>query len=220
MSTSDYQIWQEIEDRFKFFLLLAVLCSCGYLTWGKLAYILFALIFGGLAAADARFYEVAQEKQNEIDGSGELKLIRLLNEHDEAYAKIQEFLQENPDFATKLTNLDNVQQTIHQTHTEVSTQYQHHKQQRENRENLLLEHRRKRGLNYGVPPNSDNSCPVGYPIRATENFKGKRYENEPSRGAYYQKGEPDYDSQATWCFESVEQAEKDNFRRSRKPGRR
>lgn len=201
-------------------MLLAVLCSCGYLAWGKFIYIFLALIFGGLAAADARLYEVVREKQNEIDGSGELKLIRLLNEHAEAYAKIQEFLQENPDFATKLTNLGNVQQAIHQTHTEASTQYQHHKQQRENRENLLLEQRKKRRLNYGAPPNSDNTCPVGYPIRATENLTGRRYKNDPSRGIYHQEGEPDYDSQATWCFESVEHAEKDNFRRSRKLGKR
>ena len=220
MSTSGYQVWKEIEDRFKFLLLLAVLCSCGYLAWGKFIYIFLALIFGGLAAADARLYEVVQEKQNEIDGSGELKLIKLINEHTEAYAKIEKFLQKNPDFATNLANLSNIQQTINQTHFGALTQYRYQKDQRENRENLLLEHRRNKQLNYGSPPNSDNTCPSGYPIRATENLRSKRYKNESSRGIYYQKGEPEYESQASWCFESSEHAEKDNFRKSRKPGRR
>lgn len=231
MSTSDYHLWEDIEERFKFFLLLAVLCGGGYLAWSQFIYIVLMLIFGGIAAAYVPLYEISQEKQEELDGLNESQLSELLAEHYKAYRKIEEFFQKNPEIAAKVTGLGDIQQVVSQTLSEAYSLYEYQKQQREAFERseierqqswevYVQERRRSKGLQHGAPPNSDNTCPVGYPIRATENLKGKKYRYERFRGIYYRPGDPDYNSTTTWCFESEQHAQADNFRESRRRGNR
>ena len=59
---SDYDFWKDIGERFKFFLMLAALCACGYLAWNTFFYIVLALLFGGVAFAMIPLYNYSQGK--------------------------------------------------------------------------------------------------------------------------------------------------------------
>lgn len=81
------------------------------------------------------------------------------------------------------------------------------KRQKESYWQNVLQERKKRGLNHGVPPVSLYSCPLEYPIRVTDNMK-----EAGARGIYYlpheRKGVEVY-----WCFANPEEAEAERFRR-------
>jgi uncharacterized membrane protein len=232
MKTSEYDLWKNVEERFKFFLMLVFLCGCGYLGWQQLIYIVFMLVFGGMAAATVPLYAISQEKLRELPSLNEVELERAMKAFREAEQIISDFSEQNPDISAKLDKITDVKRTVKRSQSESVTLRQQKKQVRENheeeerqrrkqREDWLQEKRSSKNLCYGAPPDPEtNKCPQGYPIRATENLTGKKYQGEQSRGIYYEPGDPDYTSTASWCFESIEKAIADGFRASRKRNRR
>ncbi|MBE9067291.1 hypothetical protein IQ260_11560 [Leptolyngbya cf. ectocarpi LEGE 11479] len=219
MSSED-KFWKDIEERFKFFLMLAVLCACGYLAWHKVIYIIFVLIFGGIAAAMIPLYKISQEKLEELEYLDEDELAEAIRVITKANQIITEYHFENPFLTSQLAQFSNSIQVECST---ARSLYQEKRQKRERNEffqqvererfeDQLNEQRQRKGVLYGAPPDPEtNQCPSGFPIRATENLPGNAY-----RGIYYSPGEADYESQASWCFDCAEHAEADGYRLSRK----
>ena len=228
MEPTEYKLWKDLEERFKFFLLLAALCGCGYLAWSQFLYIVFMLIFSGIAATSAPLYYVAKDKQKNLSNLDESELAKVLKALHDAQRLITNFSNENPGILSKLPYSESTEQLLNQNQQISLSLYQNRKQERERLERdrvqqhqawkeYVEQKRRARNLQHGAPPDSNtNSCPPGYPIRATENLTGSRYRDEKYRGIYYQPGDPDYNSTASWCFESVEHAKADGFRESRR----
>lgn len=219
---SEYKIWKDIEERFKFFLMLAALCACGYLAWNQLIYIIFALIFGGIAAAMIPLYDFSQERITDLGDLDESDLREAINQILEAKRIINTYCLNNQAYSLELCNLNQVLDT-ELSQSEISyvarqserKEQERLKQQRaELRADYVAQRRLEKGLKKGEPPyESSNQCPAGHCIRATENLP----KNDPYRGIYYQPGDPDYESCADWCFKSVEDAEEDGYRMSEKP---
>ncbi|MEO0349077.1 MAG: hypothetical protein AAF282_03390 [Cyanobacteria bacterium P01_A01_bin.15] len=221
--SSEYKIWKDIEERFKFCLMLAVLCACGYLVWHKLPYFILILIFGGIAAAMVPLYQISQEKLEELQYLDEGELTEAIHTIEKAKQIIMEYQFDNPFVASQLAQFDTYLQRENLTaQTFYREQYQERKRyeadqhaQYQKREAELIEERQRKGVSYGAPPHPiTNLCPADFPIRATENLR--REMGETRRGIYYFPDEADYNSKASWCFDCAEHAERDGYGRSRK----
>ena len=228
--SSDSQLWQELVERFKFFLMLAALCGCGYIAWNQFIYLVFMLVFGGISATMVPLYNIAQEKLEQLEDIDEVELKNAISILKEAEKIIIDYYPQNPKIENQIINLI---EKLYESRKEAGNNYNRAKSKREiiekekikqkNEWNKYVKHKRlQKGLNYGAPPNTDNNCcPRGYPIRATENLTGKNYRHERYRGIYYKPDDRQYNSiSASWCFESVENAEADRFRRRNKKKRR
>lgn len=219
--SSSSTIWQDIKERFEFFLILAALCGCGYLTWYQFIWIILMLIFGGVSAAMIPLYNIAQEKLNDTKyfNESELKTSKkilqeaenILYKYEKKRAKLasQNSIQAN-------NKLRKIQKTIIQNIEEAQQESEKKKRQREEREEYITNERRRRGFTCGVPPDDiSNECPPGYQIRVTQNLQ-----DDPHRGIYYRPGERDYKSKATWCFKNEKEAKENNFRCSKRSQRK
>ncbi|NEP18666.1 MAG: hypothetical protein F6J97_17475 [Leptolyngbya sp. SIO4C1] len=216
MST-DYKFWKDIQERFKFFLMLAALCACGYLAWNQLIYIIFVLIFGGIAAAMAPLYKVSKEKIDELYYLDENNLLKAIDTIDKAYSVIRGQDFDNLLVIDKIAHLTDTLKSGEKTAKSLFTRkrlereridkFKREKQQEY--EEWLVQKRREKGVKYGAPPDPSNRCPNNHPIRATENLRS----SEPWRGIYYFPDDPDYSSEAKWCFICKEHAERDGYRR-------
>jgi hypothetical protein len=219
---SEYKIWKDIEERFKFFLMLAALCACGYLAWHQFIYIIFALIFGGVAAAMIPLYDLSQERLGDLGNLDESDLREAINQILEAKIIISEYCLNDQasslefcDFNQSLgAELKQSEKAYIVRQNERKEQEELKQQRARLRANYVDQRRLEKGLKNGEPPyESSNQCPVDHRIRATENLpKGDSY-----KGIYYQPGDLDYKSCADWCFKSVEDAEEDGYRMSEKP---
>lgn len=219
--SSSSTIWQDIKERFEFFLILAALCGCGYLTWYQFIWIILMLIFGGVSAAMIPLYNIAQEKLNntkDLEESELKKAKKILQEAEKNLYKYEKIRAKLPSKnSVKANKLRRIQETIIQNIEEAKQEYEEKKHQREKREEYITDERRRRGFTCGVPPdNISNECPPGYPIRVTENLP----KDAPYRGIYYRPGDRDYQSKATWCFKNEEEAEENNFRCSMRSQRK
>ncbi len=204
--TDDLDTWKEVKRRFEFFLILAALCGCGWLVWYDLLFLILMLIFGGIATTEAKLYTISLEKIQELEEELErvpayqardyIKQLNTVANILNDYAEIGN----HPYIFDLLQDLENAKQ---------NSQKYVDKWVQELSE--LERKRREKGVRYGCPPDKDtNICPEGFPIRATENTK------DGYRGIYYEQDDKDYNSEAKWCFENVENAEKDNYRRSKR----
>lgn len=209
--SSNSKIWQEIKERFEFFLILAALCGCGYLTWYQLIWLIFMLIFGGVSAAMIPLYNIAQDKLKNTTKLDEFelnKLEKILQEAENILSKYEnsqsKSLSKNSDQAIRLRNLKS---TISHNIEEAKKEYKQKKRQREDREIYIEEQQKEKGFTCGVPPNENNECPPGYPIRVTENLP----KDDPRRGIYYTPEDQRYYKSVTWCFKNKKEAEENNF---------
>ncbi|MDB9314497.1 hypothetical protein PN462_15400 [Spirulina sp. CS-785/01] len=203
MSSNDLDFWRCIKQRFEFCLMLSALLGCGFLIWSDVLFIIFMLIFSGIAVAEAELYNISLQKIEELENvpSSQLgKSIQQLN-------TVKNILNGYPEFRNDLSELIN----------DIENAKRYNEEKIRGWWEWIIQCRAEKGVQFGCPPNkNDNFCPDGFPVRATENLKGKKYQNEPYRGIYYEPGDPDYKSEATWCFENIENAKKDRFRRSKK----
>ncbi len=182
----------------------------------------------GLAPSLNNLFEISREKLGQIDYLEESELRNATAAFIQAKDILAYYAQKHPDLINQYSELREIyqvanegQQRSQEIYEQRVRQRQIHEekqqQERQHREQWLESKRREKGVRYGAPPDPHtNRCPPGYPIRATENLTGKNYRREKSRGIYYQPGEAKYDSIASWCFESWQQAEADNFRPSKR----
>lgn len=216
----EYKIWKDVEERFKFFLMLAALCACGYLAWHQFIYIIFALIFGGIAAAMIPLYDFSQERLSHLSSLNESDLRKSINQILEAKKIIDEYWSEHEAF-----DLNGFKQSLDEElrkskrsyfirRQEQAEQEELQRQKDKKRADYVAQRRLEKGLKNGEPPyESNNQCPLDHPIRATENLSRR----DSYKGIYYRPGDLDYDSFADWCFRSVEDAREDGYRMSEKP---
>lgn len=222
---SEYDLWKDIDERFKFFLLLMALCACGWLVWHKFIYIVFLLIFGGIAAAMMPLYETSQERLSELNDLNESDLQESIIAIRKALSIIEQFRSQYPEIDAILSQSDvNLEDEIQSELLKTGQVYSEAKDHREEeeyrqqqiareREESLAKQRARKGVMYGVPPDEYNRCPSDYPIIVTENLPA----SDPRRGIYYSPSDPDYDSEATWCFKCINDAESDGYGPSQKP---
>lgn len=222
---SEYQIWKDIDERFKFFLLLMALCGCGWLAWHKFIYIVFLLIFGGVAAAMIPLYEISQERLSELSSLNEPELKESFIAIRKALGVIEKFRSEYPEIESIFSQSDiNLEDDLQNELGETGRVYSKVKRAREKKEyrqqqiarkkeEFLVKQRAKKGVKYGAPPNKyNNICPSDHPIRVTENLPA----SDSYRGIYYSPDDPDYDSKAEWCFKCINDAESDGYRPSQR----
>ncbi len=197
--SSDYSTWRKIEEQFQFILMLGLLSACGYLLWYSLVFLIFTSIFSGISAAMIPLYNLSQQKlrcTESIDSSevqsNDIKIL------EKAQKIISEYNQNYPDKTGKLSE---TLETINKNEKKSKNKYKQ-------RQQFIEKQRKKRNLKHGVPPKKNNECPKGYPIRVTQNLpKGDQY-----RGIYYKSGDPNYQSNAFWCFNNEREAKLNNFR--------
>lgn len=222
---SEYQVWKDIDERFKFFLLLMALCGCGWLAWHKFIYVVLLLIFGGIAAAMIPLYETSQERLSELSSLDESDLQESIITIRKALSVIEKFRSEYPEIESIFSQSDvELESNLENELVKTGRVYSEAKHEREKeeyrqkqiarkREESLVKQRAIKGVKHGSPPNRYKRCPPDYPIIVTENLPA----SDPWRGIYYSPGDPDYESGAEWCFKCIKDAETDGYRLSLKP---
>lgn len=210
-----------------------LLCTCGYITVQQLL-IFYLILFGGIslnAVAPAissipsewvglkpamiLFNKFADENIAAINFLEADELEEALQKYNQAAAIITKYFSKPPDlleqypeisefFCEANLEINHVQQVYNLKKKQIiqneATYFQYVQQERI-----------KRDLKYGVPPQDNFNCPPKYPIRSTTKL-GKK---ENARGIYYFADER-VGVEVDWCFSSPEEAEADNFRRSRR----
>ncbi len=203
---SDYDFWKDIGERFKFFLMLAALCACGYLAWNTFFYIVLALLFGGVAFAMIPLYNYSQGKLSSLRYLAEPELEDSISTAIRAKQILEKFYQEYPEIAS-LESSGSLFGSFNEELRTARAVYERVQQQRQDKESYYSDERRRNGLHYGAPL-ENGRCPTGYPITATRLPPGNT-----CKGIYHCEGDRGYGAERTyWCFKCVEHAERDGFR--------
>ncbi|MBP0014351.1 MAG: hypothetical protein J7545_09620 [Roseofilum sp. SBFL] len=214
--SSDKDFWRGIQDKFQFFLVLALLCSIGFLTWKQVIYLILMLVSGGTAAAMIPLYDFSRQKMEELEFLEEQDLKRQVDILQESKSVLREKCAEFQDIRVLLNEiLMEIQHLESQAQKQYESQVNERINKAKKREQEIQAARLKKGLTYGCPPDpGTKKCPVEYPICVTENLDKK--ERKKYKGIYYKPGDRDYDSQPVWCFRTVEEAKLEGYRRSKK----
>ncbi|WP_139276532.1 hypothetical protein [Spirulina major] len=197
--SQEVSVTQEIQDRLEFCLILAFLCGCGFLAWQQLFFLLLMLFFGGTSAALVGLDNITQDKFNELDSLQEEELaekIEILRQAQEILSKYKGSISENKKVANSIQNkIDN---GVYEASYKLKR-----------KQNV----RKSNNHSYGAPPDPlTNQCPVGYPIRVTENLS----KDDSYRGIYYCPGDRHYQATAAWCFKTENEALHEGYRRPKR----
>jgi hypothetical protein len=183
------------------------------------------------------FNRFTHENLEEMSSLEEDELGKAVQTYQEAADIISRYLSDSPDMLRKYPEiseafrevnigignaqrLHNVKRQRREEWEEEQRQQRLRDEERKRREEktywqYVQQEREKRGLSYGVPPVNNYSCPLIFPIRATD--KTKRL---GQRGIYYFQNER-IGVEVYWCFANPEEAEAERFFRPLKtPPRR
>ena len=140
---SDLGIWKDIEERFKFFLMLTALCACGYLAWHQFIYIVFMLIFGGIAASMTPLYNYSRSRLLDLQGLDESDLKAAIKQIVYAKKIIEKYCFDN-DLDPAI--LSDVNQALNVEKDQAERTYVERRQERVEQERIEGERIRQRGV--------------------------------------------------------------------------
>lgn len=220
--------------------------ACGYLVWYQFIFIIFVLIFGGIAAGMFVFLSPNYITQNNPTTKPAIKTLKIISSNKTKRISVltgDKLAKEKSCQVKTIRNLKKKFPSLIEDHPELNEILNHIKQgaaqasekveiekkehirkeqeqrkQQEVYERKLKEAREKSGETSGHPPYPDNpkKQPPGYPIKVTRHSRDSHH-----KGIYYIPGDSQYEAlDAVWWFENESEAKKNRYRRRKPPGRK